>query len=194
LQMAKCEFDALRGTYHVPVRADFVIVGKDEDNAKMYSITDRIYRVEGDTEQEMAKKGEVALGVLQYFIDKLESYSPETGDTDYFLSDIALEWQYVYGRTKENQTNEFRLVDVDPERLENTIEELLLSLQEVLNTMIRDVVSWYKSRGKSVEAFRAPVKQLLQKLETMEQRGYLERSSRLDMLRNISKSAFSDSE
>lgn len=195
LQMAKREFDALIDTYHVPVRAEFVIVGKDEDNATMYSITDRVYRVEGDTEREMSEKGEVALGVLNYFSDKLASYSPETGKVDYFLCDVAFEEQYVYGHTKEDQENTFRLVDIDPEHLDNTIKHMFLSLHDVVNTMIGDVARWNIARGRSVQQFRTPLQTLLQQLEIMEEKGYLGGLSRdLENIRNAAQSAFSDPE
>jgi hypothetical protein len=195
VRIAKREYDLLKTKYHIPVSAQFVLSGKNNNDAVIYGITDRVYEERENREEEIYERAKVAVGLLHYFFDTLQTYSLDTQKMKYFLSDIGFEEQYVYGKTTKDTRNAFRLVDIDPEHISNDMGSFLLSFQDVVETIVDGVVKFLKQRGRSLQEMRDPVQKSMNVLKELEQKGFLENEKRkLEDLRNVVQNVFSDEE
>ncbi len=195
VRRAKREYDLLQTKYHIPVSAQFVLSGKNNNDAVIYGITDRVYEERENREGEIYERAKVAVGLLDYFFDTLQTYTPDTQKMKYFLSDIGFEEQYVYGKTTKDPRNAFRLVDIDPEHIRNDMGSFLLSFQDVVETIVDGVVKFLKQRGKSLQEMREPIQNIMNKLKELERKGFLENEKRkLEDVRNVVQNVFSDEE
>lgn len=186
LRNAKREFDTLKEEYNIPVSAYFVISGKNDKNATVYGITDRVYEEKNDEEGKAHAMTLVAQGLVGYLKDTLKTYSSQTHTVDDFLFDVNFSSQYVYGHTTYDSRNAYRLVDIDPQYMGNTVRMLILSLQDVVGGILQEIAQHRKAQGKSTEDLRVLAQSALAPLEGMDVKGLLQDEQiQLDELRQI---------
>ncbi|MES2437409.1 MAG: hypothetical protein V4519_05365 [Patescibacteria group bacterium] len=116
LKNGKRLFEELNTNYNISTKADFVI-GKDKEDRKVvYIITDRIegeslHHIVDKSESDEIKKIEgdvhnMYISLIKYYTDKIQS-------GDYFLDDIAILHQYVYGKKTGELEEKIYMVDTD---------------------------------------------------------------------------------